>query len=489
MRSLRSVCLAVAALLIVAGCGGDDPGPERLRYAYGFSPVAALSPYSDDAATTYGIGATESLVFLDPDGTAKPRLAESWTQINSTTWNFVIRDGVRFHDGTAMTARAVADSLTHAVKAEPQPRALTGIEMSVAVVDDKTVAITTKEPDPVLVSRMSSPELVILAEGAYSNPNQPSPVGMGTGPYQITKLDGTSGATLAAFDDYWGGDPGFEGVDVSFVADGDSRSSALKAGQVDVAFSLPASKLRTFSADELIAVPLPSTVALHLTQSSPVFSDPGARETARAAIDELDFAATVYDGFADDADGLFAPKVSTWAANRPATRFPNSTAVKGKSVSLATFSNRPEMSEMATVIADTWRSVGLDVKVTVGDYDQLEGDFLSGKFDAVIMSRSYGYDNPDPIGYLQSDFGCAGSYNISRFCDRTIDADLADAATKTDAAARYRVAVDVEHRLLSTVAVIPLIHDRTQFGIGKGLTGLAEDPWERAVITVDTKFD
>ena len=114
---------------------------------------------------------------------------------------------------------------------------------------------------------------------------------------------------------------------------------------------------------------------------------------------------------------------------------------------------------------------------------------FSGKFDAVIMSRSYGYDNPDPIGYLQSDFGCAGSYNISRFCDRTIDADLADAATKTDAAARYRVAVDVEHRLLSTVAVIPLIHDRTQFGIGKGLTGLAEDPWERAVITVDTKFD
>lgn len=144
--------------------------------------------------------------------------------------------------------------------------------------------------------------------------------------------------------------------------------------------------------------------------------------------------------------------MSTWAANRPATRFPNSTAVKGKSVSLATFSNRPEMSEMATVIADTWRSVGLDVQVTVGDYEQLEGDFLSGKFDAVIMSRSYGYDNPDPIGYLQT--GCADGYNISRFCDRTIDADLADAATKTDAAARYRVAVDVEHRLLSTVAVI-----------------------------------
>jgi peptide/nickel transport system substrate-binding protein len=496
---LGTAAAAAVAALALAGCssgtsdGGSDAGGEtggaaqRLHYAYAFTPVAELSPYSDDAVTSYGAGATETLARLDPAGTPEPSLATSWTQVDPTTWRFELQPGVAFQDGTAMDAAAVAASLTHATQAEPLPRALTGTELSVTADGTDAVVVTTAEPDPVLVQRLTSPELAILSAGAYADdPNAPDPVGTGTGPFTITELDGTSAMHLDANADYWGGTPELAGVDVDFVADGESRASALRSGTEQLAQALPASLLGQLDDDQVLAVPLPRTVSVHLTQSSPVFSDPGLREAAREAIAGVDLAGTIYDGHADAAQGLFAPSVSSWAADRPAPAYPTATEPSGQEITLATFSDRPEMSEIATALADALREAGFEVSVVVQEYNQLEDKFLDGTFDAVIMSRSYGQDTADPVSYLQTDFGCEGTYNLSRWCAKDTDEELAQAARLTDVAARDAAAVQVESELLSQVAVVPLVHDRTQFGVTPGLSGLAEDPWERAVVTADT---
>ncbi len=220
-----------------------------------------------------------------------------------------------------------------------------------------------------------------------------------------------------------------------------------------------------------------------------MFKNPGKRELARQAIADLDLAGTIYAGAADPARGLFS-SVSTWADSRTTAAYPQAEAwgetETPKQITLATFSDRPELTEIATVVADEWRKAGFDVKTVVQQYDQMESDYLEGTYDAVIMSRSYGQDTADPISYLQADFGCEGGYNISLYCDQPLDADLAEAAQQSDVDARNEAAVTAEHELLSQVAVIPLIHDRTQFGIAEGLTDLAGDPWERAVVTAET---
>ncbi len=482
---------AALALTTLTACSSGDSGADddRLRYAYAFTPVAALSPYSDDAVTSYGVGATETLAALDSSGEPQPRLATSWEQVDDTTWELEIREGVVFHDGTELTAESVVDSLTYAAEADPRPRSLSGVELSAEAVDDATVRVTTADPDPILIARLTSPELVILAESAYDDPAQPDPVGTGTGPYEITQLDGTSGATLDAYADYWNGEPPLEGIDVSFVAEGDSRASSLRSGQVELAQALPASQLDQLDDGELLAVPLPRTIALHLTQTSDVFSDPGLRATASEALDDLDIADTIYGGYADPADGLFVPDVSTWAADRPEPELPEASDPSGQVIELATFSDRPELVEVATAIADAWRAAGFEVNTTVQEYNQLEEQFLDGTFDAVIMSRSYGQDTADPISYLQTDFGCEGTYNISVYCDESVDGTLVDAAANADLEERNATAVEVESTLLSQVAVIPLVHEWTQFGVVPGLSGLAEDPWERAVITAETTLD
>ena len=98
----RLAAACTATVLLTAGCGMEDDsseapsggaaeGTDRLSYAYAFTPVAALSPYSDDAVTSYGVGATETLVRLDPAGTPEPVLATSWEQTDDTTWRFELR--------------------------------------------------------------------------------------------------------------------------------------------------------------------------------------------------------------------------------------------------------------------------------------------------------------------------------------------------------------------------------------------------------------
>lgn len=486
---MKRTTLGIAALLTLTACGGgSSPSADgdRIRLAYAFAPVAGLSPYSDDAVIGYGVGATETLVRLDPAGAPEPLLATSWTQVDDLTWQFDLRDDVTFHDGTAMTADVVAASLQHAVDADPSPRALSGVELTVAAADEDTLTLTTAAPDPVLPQRLTSPELVVLSPGAYADPSSPDLVGTGTGPYELTAVTGTSGATLDADPDYWGGTPAADGVDVTFLSDGTGRTAALRADEVDVAQAVPVSQVDGLgSGHRLQSVPLPRTVSLHLTTTSPVFADPGLRETARQAVTGLDVAGTLYEGQADPPQGLFGP-TSTWAADRQPPTYPTAVPASGQAVSLATFSDRAEMPEVAAAVADALRTAGFTVDLQVGLYSDMEADYLDGRYDAVLMSRSYGQDTADPLSYLASDFGCAGGYDLSQFCDPAVDAELAAGSQLTDVAARNQVALAVERTVLGSDAVVPVVHDRTRFGVADRVSGLAADPWERSIITVDT---
>jgi peptide/nickel transport system substrate-binding protein len=483
-RSLALPLLVVASL--ISACGAQPhSGGERIRLAYAFVPVAGLSPYSDDAVIGYGIGATETLVALDAAGRPQPLLAESWSQVDPLTWRFRLRPGVRFHDGGAMTPEVVVQDLGHAVAATPRPRALSGVQFT-ARAEGQDVVITTAAPDPVFPQRLSSPELVVLAPSAYADPASPDLLGTGTGPYVLEELDGTSRATLNANLDYWGGAPAAEGVDVRFLSEGISRANALRAEEVDIAQAVPVSQLDALGqGNRLLSVPLPRTVSLHLTSTSSVFADPALRSAARQAVTGLDVAGSIYEGQADPPEGLFGP-VSSWAAVRPAPSHPDPGAVVGRSITLATYSDRAEMPEIAGAVADALRRAGFRVDLVVRLYTDLEKQLLAGDFDAVLMSRSYGQDTADPLSYLTSDFSCDGGYNLSRFCDPEVDAQLAAASQLPDVDARQAVALRVEEQVLASDVVVPLAHDRTRFGADEQVSGLADDPWERAIITRDT---
>ncbi|MFI9545064.1 ABC transporter substrate-binding protein [Streptomyces sp. NPDC052016] len=497
MRFPRRPRLLAGLLLtpLLAGCfaSAGDGGTtaeakdgSRLRVALAFPPAENLSPYGADATLLSRLGVTEGLTALDANGAAAPALAASWRREDDRTWLFTLREAV-FQDGTDVTPAAVAAALTHATEAEPAPAALAGVTLT-ANAEGNGVRIATGAPDPVLPLRLSSPSLAVLSPKAYGKKGTVDPVGNATGPFELTKVNGSTSAALDRFDDYWGGRAQASGIDARFVADGTARANALRTGQVDVAEAIPVAQAATLDADTRRETATTRTTSLLLNTASGVFEDPSLRAAARAAVDTSALAKDVYEGHADAGAGIYGPAV-TWAEGKrpqPAERA-RAGRPAGAPVTLATYDNRPELPEVAQVVKQQLEKAGFTVKLEVREYSRLESDALAGKFDAFIGARNSLLDTGDPVSLLASDFTCDGGYNLALLCDKAVDRAVAEAQAVADTGERQDAALAAEAAILGTDAVVPLVHQRVITGVGAEVSGVILDPYERTLVGTGTR--
>jgi peptide/nickel transport system substrate-binding protein len=476
-----------------SGASGESKAAGRLRIALAVPPVQALSPYSNDATLLSKLAVAEGLTALDEDGAAAPALAKSWARENDTTWVFELRKAT-FQDGTDVTAESVVNALDHANEAETKPRVLSDVTLTAEADDADTVTITTKTADPVLPLRLASPALGIFAAKAYADDGTVSPVGAGTGPFAITRLTGKTKATLDRYDGYWGGKAKASGIDVSWIADGTARANALRGGDVDIAEWIPTAQAKLLDENTRHEVPSVRTDSLILNTGSGLLTDPGLRAAARTAVDGGVLVDSVFGGYADPAQGLFGPAVP-WAADRrvevkgrakAATTAQVRTGTKGKTLRLATYTNRAELPEAASVLQQQLEKAGFTVKQDVREYTQMEADLLAGKYDALVFSRVTLLDTGDAVAYLASDFTGAGVYNIAGLKDAKVDAAIKSAAAEADTAERQKKIMRAEAEILRTDAVVPLVHEKVVQGISDDVEGVLLDPRERSLVDVDT---
>ncbi|MDG9715890.1 ABC transporter substrate-binding protein [Streptomyces sp. DH24] len=498
VRTPRAPRLLAALLLtpLLAGCfssgGGttpDDGGGDgsRLRVALAFPPAERLSPYGADATILSRLGVTEGLTALDANGAAAPALAQSWRRTGDRTWEFTLRDAV-FQDGTDVTPAAVAGSLTRAAGAKPVPAALSGVTLTARPDGDRRVRVSTAAPDPVLPLRLAGPSLAILAPKAYGDGGRVDVVGTGTGPFELTEVNGTTSATLDRFDDYWGGRAQASGIDARFIADGTARTNALRTGQTDIAEAVPVAQAASLGKDTRRETATTRTTSLLLNASSGAFEDPALRAAARAAVDPAALADGVYEGHADPGAGIYGPAV-TWAEGKrvePAGRA-KPAAPAGRTVTLATYDNRPELLEVAQVLKQQLEKAGFKVRLDVREYSRMEGDALAGKFDAVVLARNTLVDTGDPVAVLAGDYTCDGGYNLARLCDERVDRAVAKAEATADTARRQDAAMAAEAAILGTDAVVPLVHQRVVTGVAASVRGVLLDPYERTLVGTGTR--
>ena len=509
-RHVLALLGAGAAAGAVAACSGGSgsrgsAANGRIRLAMLQPPRSDLNPLSDDAFKLSRWSTAETLVYLDADGNAIEGLATTWKRENDTTWRFTIREGVTFHDGTPLTAERVAAAYT------TPPRILDGVKLK-ATAESGDVVVTTGSSDPLVPQRLSSPQLVILSEAAYptneSADGPVDPVGHGTGPFALTAVDGTATATLERYDGYWGEKAAAAGIDVTFVPDGTARGAALRTGEADLVEAVPVSQVATVDEALLHEVPMPRTATLYLNTRDGAFKDPALRAAARDAIDVAGLVETMYEGHADAAAGLLGPALS-WAAEKrswggsafagadgvaatgrtngaTATFTKAGTVPSGTSITLGTYTDRPELAEMVVLIAQQLEAVGFTVKQDVREYAQIEADALAGAFDCFLLSRATVLDSGDPVAYMVSDFSSTGSFALSFLADDAVDAALTKAAGIEPGEARQDAVIAAEELILASGAAVPLLHERVLQGEAAGLTGAERDPRERALITSAT---
>lgn len=198
----------------------------------------ALTPNTQISHTLF-----DALVHADAKLQPRPALAESWT-VDGNVWTFKLRPGVKFSDGTPLTAEDVVFTYDRIPKVPNSPSPFTlylGAVEKAEAVDPMTVRITTKGPAPLLLINLA--QLPILSKKAASGP---APEGktttqlnsgdglVGTGPYKFVSWKRGAELVFERNEHYWGKKPDWDRVIYRPMSNAASRVAALLAGDVDL---------------------------------------------------------------------------------------------------------------------------------------------------------------------------------------------------------------------------------------------------------------
>lgn len=183
----------------------------------------------------------------DPAGVEKePMLATKVEQTSPTVWRVTLREGVKFHDGTTMTADDVAFTLSSERLWGDKPMAPRGKTFArgfkrVEATGPLTVEIETTAPDPTVPDKLALMIAYVVPKEAYlrMGPDQFGLRPIGTGPYRVVSFNSGDAIKLEAFDGYWGGRPPAKSLTFKIVPEFSARLAGLVSGEFDFIVLVP----------------------------------------------------------------------------------------------------------------------------------------------------------------------------------------------------------------------------------------------------------
>ena len=256
----------------------------------------------------------------------KPGLAVSWKPVDETTWEFKIREGVKFHDGSELTAEDVKFSIDRIpVVTGPMSMTIYTKQVKETEVKDKyTLHVKTKVAAPTLPNDFIRLFVVSKSIGADARNEQfnSGKAAIGTGPYKFVSWEPKGDFVVERFDGYWGDKQPWQKVVRKEIPNDPARMAALKSGQVDLVNYVPATdyasmqkdkNVDTFVADSVYflnitpnvkeTLPKPVKVDGKEIAANPL-RDPKVREAMDLAIDRKTLVRVVLEGLGRPANQL-----------------------------------------------------------------------------------------------------------------------------------------------------------------------------------------
>jgi peptide/nickel transport system substrate-binding protein len=201
----------------------------------------------------------DALVHRTPEAKFIPGLAESWRQLDDTTWEFKLRRGVKFHDGSDFTAADVAFSIDRVATLPNNPNPYTANIKSISkveAIDAHTVHIKSTALDPFLPLPLASIYIVShkAAKGALPADFHSGRATIGTGPFKFVSYTPEDRLIVRRNPDYWGEKAIWDRVTFRIISNESTRVAALLAGDVDVIDFVPSTEVPTLEKNAKTAV-------------------------------------------------------------------------------------------------------------------------------------------------------------------------------------------------------------------------------------------
>lgn len=229
--------------------------------------------------------AYDTLVTIDDTGHLQPGLAISWqAAYDHRHWYFQVRPGVKFDDGSPLTADAVAASLRQANAWEVVP-------------EGDSVAIGLEQPEDFSPAELALPRNAIVKRGA-GNPK-------GTGPFRVAEWTPGKRLLLNANEEYWGGRPFLNSVDIEFGQTFRDQEVALELARADLVEVAPEQARRLETSGRHVAVSQPlELLALIFARDSQSANESKLRDALRLSIDRETIRAVLLGGEGEMAGGI-----------------------------------------------------------------------------------------------------------------------------------------------------------------------------------------
>ncbi|MGD8564305.1 MAG: ABC transporter substrate-binding protein [Desulfarculaceae bacterium] len=227
----------------------------------GTRPEPAIDPhfFYVDSNLAYSEHIFGTLVRNDPNARKIPDLATSWKALDDTIWEFKLRKGVKFHDGSDFTAEDVVFSVNRIPKVPNNPNPYTmntrSIE-SMKVLDPYTIRFKTKGPNPLLPARLVDVVIVSkkVAQNATTADFQSGKAAIGTGPYKFVKYISGDRLVLKRNENYYGKKPVWKNVTFKIISNNAARMAALLGGDVDLVDYVPPIEVAHLKKDKKVHI-------------------------------------------------------------------------------------------------------------------------------------------------------------------------------------------------------------------------------------------
>ena len=401
--------------------------------------IDSLDPHKATAAGTKEIlfNIFEGLVKPDENGNLINAVASEYTiSEDGLTYTFILRDGVKFHNGNAVTVEDVKYSLERAsglLNGEVLISALKPIT-SVSISDDKTVLITVDSPDPELIYSLTA--AIIPAGSGETEGAAP----IGTGPFSFVSYVPQVGIELAKHTEYWqSGLPYLDAVTFKIIANVDTAMLDIKGGSVNVVPYLTESQAAELKNDfNIVSAPSNVVQALFLNCTEGPLANVKVRQAINYALDKEMVSMFVAGGNGTLISSAMLPTLQDYyvelndmygvTANIEKAKdllveagYPN-----GFDLEITVPSNYDIHVEATEVVAEQLKAAGINATINAVDWGiWLEEAYNNRKYEATIC----GITSDITPGYLLNRFVTGSSKNFVNFSNEAYDVTYAKVET------------------------------------------------------------
>lgn len=448
----------------------------------------------------YGI--SENLYRLDENIELQPWIAESVETPDENTWVFTIRDGVTFSNGKTVDAKAVKACFERTY--EKNERADSTLKIKSMEADGMKFTIVTPVPNPTLLNDLCDPLLGIY--DATEEPDEELGVSC-TGPYVATSFTAMTDVKMRANENYWGGAPKADTVELKIIDDQDALDMALANGEIDLIAQETANGASKFTDTSKYTTDTVTTTRanfLSFNLKTEGLDDLAVRQAINYCIDREGYADVVYQGFATPCYGIYPDNLAFGGTDGLNLTVDSYDADKAKEIladagyqdtdgdgildkdgvnlsfKVLTYSYNDNCIQLADMLQAELSQIGIELSIETQDV--LDDPLASGDFDLAILNYAMA-----PIGtpsyFINMLFTTGASNNYGGYSNEKVDALAAEIGTTSDNDKVVSLTRELEQQVLDDMPFAFVADQQLIFVYSNKVKGVQINPTEYYLVT------